>query len=68
MELVTPSFGTAAAGYTFEPEGVRPVELPPVWRCRCGFQLDAWLPSPAFRQHARSIRGNSAARSLPLPS
>ena len=47
MELVTPAVGPADAGYTFEPEGAGPIELPPVWRCRCGFQLDAWLPAQA---------------------
>jgi hypothetical protein len=41
MEIVVPAVGGSAVGYTFEPaEG--PVRLPPVWRCSCGFQLDAW--------------------------
>lgn len=43
MELQTPSLGPATVGYTFEPAGI-PLELPPVWRCACGFQLDAWVP------------------------
>jgi hypothetical protein len=46
MDLVTPAVGPAAVGYTFEPEEGGPVQLPPVWRCGCGFQLDAWIPSP----------------------
>jgi hypothetical protein len=50
MEIVVPAVGATAVGYTFEPaEG--PVQLPPVWRCACGFQLDVWAtgwpgPSP----------------------
>jgi hypothetical protein len=43
MELATPALGPAAAGYSFPPDGVVLIELPPVWRCQCGFQLDAWL-------------------------
>lgn len=46
MELVTPAVGPAAVGYSFEPDGGGPVQLPPVWRCGCGFQLDAWFFSP----------------------
>ncbi|WP_458780245.1 hypothetical protein [Arthrobacter sp. D3-16] len=46
MELVTPAVGPVAVGYTFEPEDGGPVQLPPVWRCGCGFQLDAWIRSP----------------------
>ena len=46
MYLVTPAVGPAAVGYTFEPEEGGPVQLPPVWRCGCGFQLDAWIRSP----------------------
>jgi hypothetical protein len=51
MGLVTPAVGPAAVGYTFVPEGGAPVLLPPVWRCACGFQLDAGLGAghaPAF--------------------
>lgn len=46
MELVTPAVGPVAVGYSFEPEDAGPVQLPPVWRCGCGFQLDAWIRSP----------------------
>lgn len=46
MELVTPAVGPAAVGYSFDPGNAGPVELPPVWRCGCGFQLDAWIRSP----------------------
>lgn len=41
MELGTPTAGRLATGYSFDPP-VEPVRLPPVWRCGCGFQLDAW--------------------------
>jgi hypothetical protein len=46
MELVTPAVGPVAVGYTFKPDDGGPVQLPPVWRCGCGFQLDAWIRSP----------------------
>jgi hypothetical protein len=46
MELVTPAVGPAAVAYSFEAEDGGPVHLPPVWRCGCGFQLDAWIQSP----------------------
>jgi len=46
MDLVIPAVGPAAVGYTFEHEEGGPVQLPPVWRCGCGFQLDAWIRSP----------------------
>ena len=36
-----PAVGGTTVDYTFEPEE-GPVRLPPVWRCSCGFQLDAW--------------------------
>ena len=42
MEMVVPAVGAAAVDYTFGPEE-GPVLLPPVWRCACGFQLDAWV-------------------------
>ncbi|KNH23031.1 hypothetical protein ACU18_00825 [Arthrobacter sp. ZBG10] len=42
MVLFTPR--STAADYTFGPAGGGPVHLPPVWRCSCGFQLDARLP------------------------
>ena len=51
MELVTPAVGPVAVGYTFGPDDAGPVLLPPVWRCGCGFQLDAGLgtaPAPAL--------------------
>jgi hypothetical protein len=41
MELWTPAVGPLATGYSLEPPA-EPVRLPPVWRCSCGFQLDAW--------------------------
>lgn len=41
MEMVIPAVGASAVGYTFEASD-GPVQLPPVWRCGCGFQLDAW--------------------------
>jgi hypothetical protein len=43
MDLVTPAVEQAAVGYTFEPDDVGPLHLAPVWRCGCGFQLDAGL-------------------------
>ena len=49
MDLVTPAVGPAAVAYSFEPEDGAPVQLPPVWRCGCGFQLDAWIRSPYAR-------------------
>lgn len=52
MELVTPAVGPLSTGYTFEPP-VEPIRLPPVWRCGCGFQLDAWDSTP--------LTGNSKA-------
>lgn len=50
MDLVTPAVGPATVGYTFEPDVAGPVQLPPVWRCGCGFQLDAWFYSPYASQ------------------
>lgn len=47
MELETPALG-AAVGYTFEPDDRPVIQLPPVWRCSCGFQLDAWLPPAPY--------------------
>lgn len=40
MELVVPAVGPQAVE-SFEPEEGAAVHLPPVWRCNCGFQLDA---------------------------
>lgn len=51
MELVTPALAWTRTGYTFEPEGLCKDELPPVWRCQCGFQLDAWQPSTGPTMH-----------------
>jgi hypothetical protein len=43
MQLVTPAVGWESASYTFAPADCGGTELlPPVWRCGCGFQLDAW--------------------------
>ncbi|GGG97642.1 hypothetical protein GCM10011577_21240 [Pseudarthrobacter polychromogenes] len=61
MDLVTPAVGPAAVGYSFEPEGGGPVQLPPVWRCGCGFQLDAWIRSP----YARASRAGAAVQDAP---
>lgn len=55
MELVTPAVGPAAVDYTFGPEETT-VQLPPVWRCGCGFQLDAWIQSP----YAHGPQGGAA--------
>lgn len=44
MDLVTPSLWLEGTGYTFGPEVSQREVLPPVWRCQCGFQLDAWFP------------------------
>lgn len=51
MELATPAPAWTRIGYTFEPEGFCRDELPPVWRCQCGFQLDAWLPAAGPAVH-----------------
>lgn len=40
MELVIPAVGPQAVE-SFESEEDTAVHLPPVWRCNCGFQLDA---------------------------
>lgn len=57
MELVTPAVGPLATGYTFETPA-QPVRLPPVWRCSCGFQLDAWgaglFPESSLAGHPAS--------------
>lgn len=44
MDLVIPSLGLEGTGYTFGPGIFQREVLPPVWRCQCGFQLDAWFP------------------------
>ena len=47
MQLVTPAVGWESASYTFAPAHRLGTELlPPVWRCGCGFQLDAWSADP----------------------
>ena len=66
MELVTPAVGPAAVGYTFEPADEGPVHLPPVWRCRCGFQLDAWIRSPNARTSPAQAAESHAPHALPL--
>lgn len=59
MKLVTPAVGPLATGYSFEPPA-EPVRLPPVWRCNCGFQLDAWAgpvpESPLARYPVAALR------------
>lgn len=42
MQLTTPALALERASYTFAPEDSAGAALPPVWRCACGFQLDAW--------------------------
>ncbi|GAB5078196.1 hypothetical protein ARTHROSP310_13370 [Arthrobacter sp. AD-310] len=64
MDLVTPVLAWTRTGYTFEPEGVCRDELPPVWRCQCGFQLDAWLPAAA---PAMQVPATSAMSFGPYP-
>lgn len=54
MQLVTPAVGWEGANYTFEPAESGGVELPPVWRCACGFQLDAW-PAADLRAPRASV-------------
>ena len=64
MELVTPAVGPVAVGYTFEPDDDGPVQLPPVWRCGCGFQLDAWIPSPYASREQVSDPGEAHTAAL----
>ena len=59
MELVTPAVGLLATGYSFETPA-EPVRLPPVWRCSCGFQLDAW--AGPFSESSRARNPVSALR------
>jgi hypothetical protein len=66
MHLVTPAIGPAAAHYTFEPDAEGPVELPPVWRCPCGFQLDAWLPLAGTVHSTVDTSCRGTARVAPL--
>ncbi|WP_228404720.1 hypothetical protein [Pseudarthrobacter sp. L1SW] len=66
MDLVTPAVGPAAVGYSFEAEDGRPVYLPPVWRCGCGFQLDAWIQSPyAYGSQDGTVAGPAHSAALP---
>jgi len=60
MELGTPTVGLLATGYSFEPPA-EPVRLPPVWRCSCGFQLDAWGAGP-FVESSLASHPVSASR------
>jgi len=53
MELGTPAVGPLATGYSFEPPAEH-VRLPPVWRCSCGFQLDAWGAGQLFENSPAS--------------
>ncbi|MGF9650342.1 hypothetical protein AAIH32_20480 [Pseudarthrobacter oxydans] len=64
MELVTPAVGRVAVGYTFEPDDGGPVQLPPVWRCGCGFQLDAWIRSPYASREQFSDSGEAHTAAL----
>ncbi|TNB68408.1 hypothetical protein FHJ30_19715 [Arthrobacter sp. BB-1] len=66
MDLVTPAVGPAAVGYSFEAEDGGPVYLPPVWRCGCGFQLDAWIQSPyAYGSQDGTVAGPAHSAALP---
>ncbi|VXA96649.1 hypothetical protein ARTHRO9AX_10099 [Arthrobacter sp. 9AX] len=55
MELVAPAVRRDLAGYTFEPDDAGPVQLPPVWRCGCGFQLDAGIGAVHTGSHASAL-------------
>lgn len=55
MRLVTPSTGWERASYTFAPADAGSAELPPVWRCACGFQLDAWTTGPRGAHSSAAI-------------
>ncbi|WP_156507282.1 hypothetical protein [Arthrobacter sp. OY3WO11] len=65
MDLVTPAVGPAAVGYSFEPEDGGAVQLPPVWRCGCGFQLDAWIRSPYARGSQAGAKIGAAVLDMP---
>jgi len=57
MQLVTPAVGWESASYTFAPTDCGGTELlPPVWRCGCGFQLDAWSIGPGPRDASIASR------------
>jgi hypothetical protein len=53
MQLVTQAVRWEQASYTFAPADDEGTELPPVWRCACGFQLDAW-PAGEIRESRAS--------------
>ena len=55
MELVTPALGWERASYTFAPTAPGDSELPPVWRCACGFQLDAWSTGPRVARRSADL-------------
>jgi hypothetical protein len=55
MQLVTPAVGGGSASYTFAPSDACGIELPPVWRCACGFQLDAWTPWEVRSGHLPAV-------------
>ncbi|MFF1882049.1 hypothetical protein ACFVVC_11345 [Pseudarthrobacter sp. NPDC058196] len=65
MQLVTPAVGPEGASYTFAPVRGEGIELPPVWRCGCGFQLDAWPASGAHKRTAGASRQGSSSTVLP---
>lgn len=65
MRLVTPALGPEGASYTFAPAGANGIELPPVWRCGCGFQLDAWPANGARMRSAGDSRQGSTPAALP---
>ncbi|MEC5191233.1 MULTISPECIES: hypothetical protein [unclassified Arthrobacter] len=46
MEWKTPG-AAAMSVYSFSPPDAA-IELPPLWRCACGFQRDGVLPAPAI--------------------
>jgi hypothetical protein len=64
MQLVTPAVGSEGASYTFAPDGGNTIELPPVWRCGCGFQLDAWPASGDRKRSAGASRQGSSSAVL----
>lgn len=55
MQLVTPALGWERASYTFAPTDAGSTELPPVWRCACGFQLDAWTTDSSGAHHTAAF-------------
>ncbi|QDG90056.1 hypothetical protein NIBR502770_17325 [Pseudarthrobacter sp. NIBRBAC000502770] len=55
MQLVTPALGWQRASYTFAPTAPGDSELPPVWRCACGFQLDACSAGPRVARRSADL-------------